>query len=171
MQVFDMRYSRPINNKDTISSLPGNDINAVVEIRCRMVVKFLPRDAMLARYMLSSCFPSVRPSQAGIASKPLDESSWFLSRKIPSTYPTLCCKTSFVSPKIKVPPSGTLPRTPDLENFATASRSRCQQNLSSTVELDDYTYTTVNKLWLSTVTLLLHYFSLLWICCTTCFCS
>ena len=62
MQVFDMRYSRPVNNKDTISSLPGNDINAVVKIRCRMVVKFLPRDAMLARYMLSSCVPSVRPS-------------------------------------------------------------------------------------------------------------
>ena len=112
--------------------------------------------------------PSVRPSQAGIASKPLDESSGFLSRKIPSTCPTLCCKKSFVSPKIKVPP-----RTPDLENFATASRSRCQQNLSSTVELVDDTYrpTTVNKLWLSTVTLLLHYFSLLWICCTTCFYS
>jgi len=40
--------------------------------------------------------------------------------------------------KITVLPSGTLPQTLDLENFATASRC-CQQN-SSTVELVDRTY-------------------------------
>ena len=59
----------------------------------------LPRDAMLARFMLSSCVPlsvvplsvclsvclSVRPSQAGTVSKPLDESSWLLAWRLTST--------------------------------------------------------------------------------------
>jgi len=54
-------------------------------------------------------------------------------------YPTPCCEEFWVSPKIRVLPSGTLSRTLDLENFATVSRSRCQQN-SATVELVDDTY-------------------------------
>jgi len=62
---------------------------------------YLPRDAVLARYLLSSCVRlSVRVSQAGIVSKRMDESSWFLARKLPSTYPTLCCKEFQVSPKL-----------------------------------------------------------------------
>jgi len=81
---------------------------------------------MLARYLPSSCVrPSVRPSQAGIVSKRLDESSWFLAWRLPSTYPTLRYKEIWVSPKIRVLPSGTLSQTSDLENFATVSRSRC----------------------------------------------
>jgi len=67
-----------------------------------------------------------------------------------------------------------------LENFATESRSRCQQHSSSssssssTVEFVDDTYTTIDESWLfttsrSTVTLYIHYCDLLWICCTTCF--
>ena len=47
----------------------------------RYVYAVLPRDAMLAQYILSLCVrPSVRPSQAGIVglSKRLDESIWFL---------------------------------------------------------------------------------------------
>jgi len=75
--------------------------------------------------------PSVRPSvslsQAGIVSKRLDESSWFLACGLPSTYPTLCCKDIWISSKISILASGTLSRTPDLEKFAAASRSRCQQ--------------------------------------------
>jgi len=44
--------------------------------------KFLPRDAMLARHMLSSCVrTSVRPSQAGIVAKRLDESSCIFGTK------------------------------------------------------------------------------------------
>ena len=35
--------------------------------------------------------------------------------------PTLCYKEIWVSPKIRVRPSGTLSQTLDLENFATAS--------------------------------------------------
>ena len=82
---------------------------------------------------------SVRPSQTGIVSKRLDESSWFSARRLPSTYPTLCYKEISVSPKLWLLPSGTLSQTQDLEIFATASRSRCQQNSlsSSTVELVD----------------------------------
>ena len=74
---------------------------------------------MLARYMLSSHVrlsvrSSVRPSQAGTVSKRLDESSWFFSRRLPSTFPTLCCKEIRVSPKIRALPSGILSETPDL---------------------------------------------------------
>ena len=79
---------------------------------------FLPCDAMLARYMLSSCvLLSVRPSQAGIVSKHQDESSWYLAQWLPSTYPTLCYKDIYVSPKITVLPAGTLSRTSHWRHF------------------------------------------------------
>jgi len=83
--------------------------------------------------------PSVRPSQAGIVSKRLAESSWVSARRLPSIYPTLSCKEIRVSPKIMVLSSGSLSQTLDVDNFATASRSCCQHN-SSTVELADRTY-------------------------------
>ena len=76
-----------------------------------------------------------------------------LARRLPSTYHTLCYKKIWVSPKTGVLPSGTLSKTPDLENFATASRSRCQQNSSSsssTVEFVDDIYTTDDESWLFT---------------------
>jgi len=119
-------------------------------------------------------FPSVRPSQAGIVSKWLDESSWFLARRLPSTYPIVCYKEIWVSPKKQCTFLWNF--TPNLKNFAT-SRSRCQQNSSlssSTVELVDDTCVTIDESWLftasrSAVTLWLHYFDVLWICCTTCF--
>jgi len=58
----------------------------------------------------------------------------------------------WISPKIRVLSSGTLSQTTDLKNFATASRSHCQQNspLSSTVEFVDDTYRTVEESWLFT---------------------
>jgi len=40
----------------------------------------LPRDAIVARYLLST-----GPPQAGIASKQLEESSWFLAWRLPFT--------------------------------------------------------------------------------------
>ena len=46
-----------------------------------------------------------------------------LAWRLPSTYPTLCCKEIRVTPKISVLPSGTLSQTLDVENFATVSRS------------------------------------------------
>jgi len=85
--------------------------------------------------------PSVCPS---VCHKPVYRNHWtnravFLWRRLPfsSAYSTLCLLHVSFS------------QIPDLENFAAASRSRCQQNSSSssssTVELVDYTYTTVDK--------------------------
>jgi len=42
----------------------------------------------------------------------------------------VCCKEMCVPPKIRALPSGTLSQTLDLENFAAAGGSRCQQNSS-----------------------------------------
>ena len=87
---------------------------------------FLPRDAMLARYLLSSC---VCLSQAGTVSKRLDESSWFWHVGfLPPIPHRVIKKFGYLE----------LSQTQD-SNFATASRSCCQQN-SSTVELVDDTY-------------------------------
>jgi len=68
------------------------------------------RNATLARYMLSSSvLQSVCPSVclSGVLSKPMDESSCFLSRKLSSTCPTLCHKEIWVPTEITVLPSGT----------------------------------------------------------------
>ena len=65
---------------------------------------FIPSVVMLEWYMLSSC---VHLSQAGFVSKQLHESSWFLAWRLPSAYPTLSCKETWVSPKIRVLPAGT----------------------------------------------------------------
>ena len=71
--------------------------------------RFLPRDAMLARYLLCQ---SVRPLQAGIVSKRLDESRWFLAWRLPPAYPTPCCKEIWMSPEICVlPPRNFLPNS------------------------------------------------------------
>jgi len=68
--------------------------------------------------------------------------------------PHCALKTFGYLQKLGYFPSGTLSQTPDLENFATASRSLCQQNSSSssssTVELVDDTYTTIDESWLFT---------------------
>ena len=74
--------------------------------------------------------PSVRPSRAGIVSKRRDESGWFWHGGFLPPIPH-CYKEIWVSPKIRVLPSRTLSQIPDVENFATASRSRRQQNSSS----------------------------------------
>ena len=54
---------------------------------------------------------SIRASQAGIVSKPVDESSWFLAWRLPATYPTLlCCKEIWVSKKFECFPLGLCPK-------------------------------------------------------------
>jgi len=73
---------------------------------------------------------SVSLSQAGIVSV------FSMEVSFPPSY-TLRCKEIRLSPKIWVLPSGTLSQTRDLENFATAGRSRCQQNSSTTKLVDD----------------------------------
>ena len=101
----------------------------VYRCRQRLVrLYFLPRDAMLAPvYAVVPC-PSVRRSS--VTSRYCIETTGRIELVfgvgLPSTYPTLCSKEIWLSPKIRVLPSGTLSQTPDLENFATASRSRCQ---------------------------------------------
>jgi len=208
---------------------PHIHIHSLYAVYSAIQFPFLPRDATLARYMLSlSVCLSVPPSQAGIAYKRPDELSCFWAWRLPSTCPIfsvastkrlihkICCYLCNIntalyraavfcrgsrfpssrmfmwcflmgteidnkqqgSPKIIVLSSVTLSQTPDLENIATTTRSRCQQNPSSstsTVELVDDTYTTIDESWLftsrSTVTIKLHYCDLLWICCTTCFYS
>ena len=86
---------------------------------------------------------------------------------------TMCCKEIRIPPKRRVLPSGTLSRTLYLENFANVSPSCCQLN-SSAVELVDYTYDgrrVVSVYYTSADPNALHYFDLLWICCTTCSCT
>jgi len=78
----------------------------------------------------------------------LYRNDWFLARRLlPTYYFLLSYKEICISSKIRVLPSRTLSQTQDLENFATVSRSRCQQysSSSSMVELVDDTYTTVDE--------------------------
>ena len=93
---------------------------------------FTARRYVSAVYAVVGCLsfrPSVCLSQTGIVSKRLEESSWvFLPWR-------LYCKEIRVYPRVL--PSGTLAQTQDLQNFATASQSRCQQN-SSTMEPVDH---------------------------------
>jgi len=54
---------------------------------CRYDCTFYPRDAMLARVLAMVLYLSVCLSQAGVLSKRMNESNWFLVRELPSTYP------------------------------------------------------------------------------------
>jgi len=102
--------------------------------------KFLPRDAMLARYLLSLCVCS--SVCLSVCHKPVaryciettGRIELVLTRKLLSTYPTVYCKEIRISLKIRnfVPNSG-------LRNFhfAAASRLNCQQNLSTIEFVDD----------------------------------
>ena len=127
-------------------SVPGRREPIAATLSEGAVLVFTARRNDSAVYAVVVC-RSVRPSQAGIVSKRLDESSLILAR--------VCAllRKNWVSPKIGVLLPGTLSHTPDIENFATASRSRCRKNSSSsssTVELVDDTYTTVDESWLFT---------------------
>ena len=135
---------------------------------------------MLVRYYAVVMCPSVCPS---VRHKPaLYRNHWtnraaFWQEDFFSPVPHCVIRNFEHLQKLRYFPLGTLSETPDLQKFRSASRSRCQQNSSSsssTVELVDDTCTTVDESWLfttsrSTVTLQLHYCNLLWICCTNCF--
>jgi len=109
---------------------------------------FLPLDATLPRCLLSLCL-SVCTSQAGIVSKRLDKSSWFLARRLPSN----CPKEIWAPPGSKIRVYYSLELCLRLRTLKISLRqvdgSRCQQSSSSslstsTVELVDDTYTTVH---------------------------
>ena len=127
--------------------------------------------AVFAVIVCPSVRPSVRPSQAGIASKRLHKSSWYSARRLPSTYPTLCYKEIWASPK-RVLPSETL----DLENCAAASRSRCQRIVVVVDGRACWRHLYDNRrvvavYYKSIICNPLTPFDLLWICRTTCFYS
>ena len=119
--------------------------------------RFLPRDAIYASavYAFVAC-PSVRLS---ITSRYFIETTGRIELGF--------LQGGFLSPVPHwvVRKYGHLSRTPGFQNFATVSRSRCQQHSSSsssTVELVDDTYTTIDESWLfttkrSTVTPLLRF--------------
>ena len=116
-------------------------------------------------YMLWSCVSlSVRPSQAAIVSKGLDESSWFLTWRLPSTYPTLWRKFWYLRNSFV-----TLSQTSDLENFVTANRWCCQLNSSSssssTVDLVDDTYSLYDNRRVLAVAVNRNHLAASWICC------
>ena len=97
--------------------------------------------AVFAVVVCSSVCLSVTSRYCIIVSKRLYGSNWFLSWRLSITYAIQKrrCKKIRVSLKVGLLISGTVSQTLDLENFATASRSRCQKN-SSTVQLVDDTY-------------------------------
>ena len=113
---------------------------------------------MLARYMLSL------RDRLSVRLSATSQYCIETTRRIELVFgicPTLCFQEMWVSSKIRYLPPGTLSPTLDFKNFATASQQHCQQN-SSTVELVDDTYTTVDESWLfttrrSTVTPLLRF--------------
>jgi len=71
-------------------------------------------------------------SQAGVLSKRLNESGWFLAWQLPPTYPPLCYKEIRVPSTIRVLPSGTLFQTLDLEILL--RRIDCRNVLSTSLE-------------------------------------
>jgi len=94
-----------INNFLAVEKLATQRALSICDAVSFLLHPFLPRDAMLARHMLSPCVRlsarlSVRLSQAGVALKRLDESSWFLAPRLPSINHRLCYKKICVSPNI-----------------------------------------------------------------------
>ena len=103
--------------------------------------------------VLRCLYLSVCLSQVGIVSKREDDSSWYSACRLPSAYPSLCCKKTSVPPKVRILFFETLFQTIGLENFATPRRSYiatcCQHsstkadtrfdNGSSSVEVVDNT--------------------------------
>jgi len=115
----------------TYACLPTNRARESPELqdrpaRRRTALFTARRYASAVHAVVMSVCLSVRRSETGIVSKTTGgiELPW----RLPSTCPTLCYKEIWVSPKIRVLPSGTLSQTLDLENFDPAIRSRCQRN-------------------------------------------
>ena len=92
--------------------------------------------AVCAVIVCPSAYPSVHRKPVSHRN---DESNWFFGMGTSFDRSHTVCKKILVPLKVRVLLSGTLSRTLDLENFATTSRSRCQQKLS-TVELVDNIY-------------------------------
>jgi len=85
---------RPVTARcgDVSSTLQHSILGHATEEKDR---QFIPRDAMLVRYMwayiCSSVYVSLLLSQVGVLSKRMNESSWFWHGSF-FPYPTLCYK-------------------------------------------------------------------------------
>ena len=55
-------------------------------------------------------WPGVCPSHAGVVSKQLNGSGWFLAQRLPSAYPTFCCKGILIPPELRVLPLEPCPK-------------------------------------------------------------
>ena len=109
-------------------------------------------------------------------SKRPNELSWVWALELSSTYPTLCCMEIWVLSKIRALLSGTLSQILDLENFAMASRSYCQQNSSvadasyswTHLQYSSVYYTSVHRIIMCSNSITSTYFDSLWICSRSC---
>jgi len=89
--------------RDDIPTFTPSMLTSTIGIVAESV---LPRDAMLARYMLSSCVcPPVRHKPVLYRN---DGLSWFLAWELPLIYAKVCCKDIRVPSKVTALPSGTL---------------------------------------------------------------
>ena len=109
---------------------------------CILYYLLLPRDAMLAPYSLSLYVSLSVTSQ----------NDWRIELVFLSTYPALCCKEILVSPKLGYFP---LKLCPTLRTYKISPRQvdrviNKTHRSSSTVELVDDTYATVDESWLFT---------------------
>jgi len=78
--------------------------------------------------------------QVGVLSKRLDESGWFMSQRLPSTYSTPCSEEIQVPPKVRVLLSGTLFKTLDSAGHLSSVESddrtwRCFIETAKQIEL------------------------------------
>ena len=84
--------------------------------------EFLPRDAMLARYMP---WPSVRLCPSVTSRSSIETEALRAGFGVGASF---CLTDKEIRERAKILHSGTLRQTLDLGNFATASRSCCEQN-------------------------------------------
>jgi len=176
IDVLCQKSRMPTNELTTVLKLyqcytPKPAKGHCVSAKTRKTFHFTARRYVSAVFALVMC-PSVCPS---VRHRPVlyrkdrtrtTQAGFWRRGVLPPV--TRCVIRKFVYlPRLDMP-SRTLSQTSDLENFATTSRPRCEQNSSSSSTVDD-TYTTVDELWVFTtsrsiVTFQIHYIDLLWIC-------
>ena len=98
-----MNHARAKNLAQRLGDAIVTSGNSRIDGRKNGRDRFLPRCAVLVRYMLSSCVcPSVRPSVTSrYCIEMTGEIELFWAWSLPSTYSTLCYKEIWVSPKIR----------------------------------------------------------------------
>jgi len=96
--------------------------------------------AVYAVVVYPSLCRSVCLSQAGVVSKRLDKSSWFLAWRLPSTYPTLCYKVICVSSELEYFSFVRYSGFRQFRHGKLIALSTNSSSSSSTVEFVDDTY-------------------------------